>query len=186
MRIISAIFIFAFFFHLSYAQEIDFSKISFGAVVCHNVPQQGDLKKYWSSSPGYGICAYYNLSDYFAVEVGILAALFKPLSDYSHMELPKFAHIYAPLILRYEIYLLKNAEGFIGIGLSNNTFYFSGKRAEELGNNIESEFGGVVSAGVSIKFIKNFKTEAYINCNNIYSSPDEIQIISFGIKGTMP
>lgn len=179
IKIIIVIIIIAFAPYKAMAGGIDVTKLRLGGGIHYQNPY-GDMGKYWNASPGVGITGTYQISENVVLEGAFYGSYFKTKADYSY---PDFYIFHMPASLKIKVIGLGNARLFVSPGLANNTFYFTGAEAENLGNNnIESEFGLFLETSLQIHVLQSINIEPFIKYQTIFSSPVHIDILYAGIK----
>ncbi|MBN2572517.1 MAG: outer membrane beta-barrel protein [Ignavibacteriales bacterium] len=160
-------------------QNFDFGKMSFGLSAQYSIPSN-DLKEYWDNYFCGGLVANYNLSDEISLETSFLFSINNSIDEKKY---PNIYLIEIPAGVKYNFLIRDNFKLFIESGLQSSTFAFRGESAESVKeNDNESEMGIFAVAGIHFKINENIKCELFGKILNIFSKPEEIQIISLGIN----
>ncbi len=161
------------------AQEIVWNKFSFG-VIAQYLKTDGDFEKYWGNTLAGGILLNYNIDESFSLEGGILGSYLKPKN--SSDDLPKFIFLNIPAGLKYTLSLMKTLKVNSFGGIQNHSFIYSGDAAELVeDNNIEHELGLFLQLGFELALFKGIGVELNSKIQNVFTSPEQLKIINFGI-----
>jgi hypothetical protein len=161
------------------AEGIDWSKIRLGAGAYYQ-NSYGNLGKFWNESPGIGITGVYQFSESVYLEGAVYLSRFNVKPGHSF---PDIWLIHMPLSLRIKAWDIGSSQLFISPGLANNTFEFNGEGTEILGdNNMESEFGLFIEAGLQTPISQVFNIEPFVKYQTIFASPVNINILHAGVK----
>jgi hypothetical protein len=162
-----------------FPQEINWGNFS-GGIIVNTLFTEGDLESNWDNTPEAGLILNYLLDSTLSLEGAVTGAFFNPKQE-SNTALPDIFIINMPAGIKYTAALdeyLLNLSG----GITNTTFIFSGEAAEILKeNNIESEFGFFISAGLGRRIFKDFILEISPAFQKIFSSPN-LNMYRVGIK----
>jgi hypothetical protein len=166
-----------------FPQELIWENLSAGIVINHLITQ-GDLKEYWNNTPEGGFLINYIIDKNLSFEGSISATYLKPKpgENQSSTVLPDIFLVNMPAGLKFYFFPGDNFSFDLSGGITNTTFIFTGDAAESLKeNNIESEFGFFISAGLSCKMFSNINIELCPAYQKIFSTPNT-NLYRIGIK----
>jgi hypothetical protein len=166
-----------------FPQEIKWENLSAGIVINHLITQ-GDLKEYWNNTPEGGLLINYIIDKNLSFEGSISVAYLKPKpgENQSSTGLPDIFLVNMPAGLKFSFFPGEIFSFNLSGGITNTTFIFTGDAAESLKeNNIESEFGVFISAGLGCEIFNNINIELCPNYQKIFGTPN-INLYRIGIK----
>ena len=162
------------------AQEIAWDKFSFGFTVQY-LKTNGDLNKYWGNSAAGGALLNYNIGNSFSLEGGILGAYMKPKDSLN--DLPNFIFLNIPAGVKYSLALVNELKINSFAGIQNHSFIYSGEAAELVeDNDIEHELGIFFQLGIELQILNDIGIELNSKIQNVFTSPEQLKIINFGLS----
>lgn len=166
-----------------FPQEIKWENLSAGIFINHLITQD-DLKEYWNNTPEGGLLINYIIDKNLSFEGSVSLTYLKPKpgENQSSAALPDIFLVNMPAGLKFSFFSGEIFTFDLSGGITNTTFIFTGDAAESLKeNNIESEFGFFISAGLGCKMFSNINIELCPAYQKIFSTPN-ISLYRIGIK----
>lgn len=163
------------------AQPVQWENFSFGAAAGYSFTEK-DLHEYWGDYPSAGLVINYKLTDQFFLE-GIISLAYLKDANSIPDRIPDIFLINQFGGLKIVFPLIGDLYLFITPALTNTTMIFKGKASERAGDNfVESEFGISLSTGAAVISFNKLKIESCFGYQNIFTSPETLNLFHLGIK----
>lgn len=165
-----------------FSQEINFDNISIGITVQYLMPKD-DLGEYWRPSIAAGLSGRYDANELITLTGEATIAKYSVIESKNTINAPDITFLNISAGIMFNQYIANNFSAFIGFGVDNNTFAFTGENAKVLGSNhTESEFGVFVKGGIDLNF-KSFPLIAiYFKAEEIFTDPKRINIYKISMN----